>query len=84
MPIIVNYLFIVTYPHRKNVPQNAAWKLIIWSRTEKKISFHQLEKAQVPGIQSKTNNIEIVKINLFCHIKKEQNTKSLFFKNFPK
>ena len=28
--IIVNYQFIVTRPHRKNLPQNATWKLIIW------------------------------------------------------
>ena len=35
-PTIVNYLFIVTCPHRKNLPQNAAWKLIIWSWMEKK------------------------------------------------
>ena len=34
-PIIVNYSFIVTSPHRKNPPQNVAWKLIIWSRMEK-------------------------------------------------
>ena len=33
---------------------------------EKKSSFFQLlYKTQVPGIQKKTNNIKIVKINLF-------------------
>ena len=37
--IIVNYMFIVTRPHRKNLPQNASWKLIIWSRMEKKHFF---------------------------------------------
>ena len=35
-PIIVNYSFIATRPHRKNLPQNAAWKLIIWLQMEKK------------------------------------------------
>ena len=69
-PIIVNYSFIVTRPHRKNLPQNAAWKLIIWSRMEKKSSFFQLlYKTQVRGIQNKTNNIKIVKINLFLSYK---------------
>ena len=29
-PIIVNSLFIFTRPHHKNLPKNAAWKLIIW------------------------------------------------------
>ena len=69
-PIIVNYSFIVTRPHRKNLPQNAAWKLIIWSRMEKKSSFFQLlYKTQVRRIQNKTNNIKIVKINLFLSYK---------------
>ena len=43
-PIIVNYSFIVTHPHRKNLPQNAAWKLIIWSRMEKKIFSNYCKK----------------------------------------
>ena len=38
-PIIVNYSFIVTRMHYKNLPQNAAWRLIIWSRMEKKNFF---------------------------------------------
>ena len=38
-PIIVNYSFIVTLPQCKNLPQNAAWKLNIWSRMEKKNFF---------------------------------------------
>ena len=46
-PIIANYSFIVTRPHGKNLHQNAAWKLIIWSRMEKK------------GIQNRTNNMKI-------------------------
>ena len=35
---------------------------------EKKI-FFLLQKTQVPGIQNKTNNIKIVKINLFLSYK---------------
>ena len=35
-PIIVNYSFIATRPHRKNLPQNVVWKLIIWLHMEKK------------------------------------------------
>ena len=33
--IIVNYSFMVTRRHRKNLPQNVAWKLIIWLKMEK-------------------------------------------------
>ena len=43
-PIIVNYSFIVTRLHRKNLPQNATWKLIIWSRTKKKVFFPTIVK----------------------------------------
>ena len=35
---MVNYSFIVTHPQCKNLPQNAAWKLIIWLQMEKKIA----------------------------------------------
>ena len=50
---------------------------------EKKFSFHQLSKTQVPGIQNKTNNIKIVKINLFLSYR-ENKTQRYFFKNFAK
>ena len=38
-------------------------------------------KKQVPGIQNKANNIKVNSENksIFCHIKKEQNTRLLFF-----
>ena len=36
-PIIANNLFIVTRPHCKNLPQNAAWKFTIWLQMRKKI-----------------------------------------------
>ena len=46
---------------------------------EKKKILQLLQKAQVPGIQSKTNNIKIDCENYVCHIKKEQNTTLSFF-----
>ena len=49
----------------------------------KKFFFQILQKTQVPGIQSKTNNSKIDSENksIFGHIKKEQNT-MLFFQKF--
>ena len=44
---------------------------------EKKI-FFLLQKTQVPGIQNKTNNIKIVKINLFLSYKERTKHNIIF------
>ena len=44
---------------------------------EKKF-FFLLQKTQVPGIQNKTNNIKIVKINLFLSYKERTKHNIIF------
>ena len=46
--------------------------------------FKLLSKAQVPGTRKKTNNIEIVKINLFLSSKERTKQHCYFFKSFAK
>ena len=51
---------------------------------EKK-NFLTIVKKQVPRIQSNTNNVKIVKINLFlAHKERTKQNVVIFFKNFAK
>ena len=59
-PIIVNYSFILTCPHREKTSSKCCMKVeYLITNGEKKFFFQILEKTQVPGIQNKTNNIKI-------------------------
>ena len=52
---------------------------------EKKKFSNYCKKTQVPRIQSNTNNVKIVKINLFlAHKERTKQNVVIFFKNFAK